>query len=140
MSERLTKRLPNGGVMYDNGEYYAVCYPWNENCLTNIDRMAIRLCDLEDKIEQGEIVVLPCKVRDTLYVNYKDKVYPVNVNAIRIDTKKNNHRICVWGTFHIAEDYSHEYKATFSFDSIGKTVFLTREQAERALERSENGK
>lgn len=56
MSERLTKRLPNGGVMYDNGEYWAVCYPWNEHCLRDIDRMAIKLCDLEDKIEQGDVV------------------------------------------------------------------------------------
>lgn len=56
MSERLTKRLANGGVMYDNGEYWAVCYPWNEHCLREIDRMAIKLCDLEDKIEQGYVV------------------------------------------------------------------------------------
>ena len=62
MSERLTKRLANGGVMYNNGEYWRVCYPWNEHCLNSIDRMAIKLCDFEDKIEQGELVeVVRCK-------------------------------------------------------------------------------
>lgn len=62
MSERLTKRLPNGGVMYDNGEYHAVCYPWEEHCLCSVDRMAIKLCELEDKIEQGNVVeVVRCK-------------------------------------------------------------------------------
>jgi hypothetical protein len=59
----------------------------------------------------------------------KGGVYPVKVNAIRIDTKKNNHRICVWGTFHLYEDYSHEYKATFPFDSIGKSLFYTDSEA-----------
>ena len=56
MSKRLTTRLANGGVMYDNGEYYAVCYPWNDHCLRSIDRMAIKLCELEDRIEQGQLV------------------------------------------------------------------------------------
>lgn len=67
MSERLTTRLANGGVGYDSGEYFKVCYPWNENCLSDIDRMAIRLCDLEDKIQQGKFVELPCKLGDTVY-------------------------------------------------------------------------
>ena len=62
MSERLTKRLANGGVMYDSGEYWRVCYPWNEHCLNSIDRMAIKLCDLEDKIEQMDMVeVVRCE-------------------------------------------------------------------------------
>ena len=64
MSERLTTRLANGGVGYDNGEYFKVCYPWNEHCLTDIDRMTIKLCDLEDKIKQGKIVDLPCQIGD----------------------------------------------------------------------------
>jgi hypothetical protein len=59
MSERLTTRLANGGVGYHSGEYFKVCYPWNEHCLTDIDRMAIRLCDLEDKIEQGKYATEP---------------------------------------------------------------------------------
>ena len=82
------------------------------------------------------VIVPPCKVGDILYVIYKwhnEKVYPVKVSAIRMDTKKNSNRICVWGTFHITESYAHEYKATFKFDNLGKNVFLTREEAERAL-------
>lgn len=69
MSERLTERLTNGGVMYDNGEYWRVCYPWNEHCLNSIDRMAIKLCELEDKIEQVDVVeVVRCK--DCIYCKY----------------------------------------------------------------------
>lgn len=94
---------------------------------------------IADYLLKNEVFVLPCKVGDTLYINYKylrnweSKTYPVRVNAIRLDTKKNNHRICVRGTFHLKEDYSHNYMATFKFDSIGKTLFRTREEAEQAL-------
>jgi hypothetical protein len=62
MRDRFTERLANGGVGYSNGEYFRVCYPWNDHCLTDIDRIAIKLCDIEDKIEQGKIVEMPCKV------------------------------------------------------------------------------
>ena len=93
--------------------------------------------DIADYLLANGVIVPPCKVGDVLYVIFKayneEKVYPVNVSAIRMDTKKNNNRVCVWGTFHITEFYAHEYKATFKFDSIGKTVFLTREEAEAKL-------
>ena len=80
--------------------------------------------------KQSENVIdLPCKVGDTMYVIYEGVVRPVKVNAIRLDTKKNNHRICVWGTFHLYEYYSHKYKATFPFDSIGKRLFYTDSEA-----------
>jgi hypothetical protein len=68
-----------------------------------------------------------------MYVNYRGIVRPVKVKAIRIDTKKNNHRIRVWGTFHLSEYYSHEYKATFTFDSIGKSLFYTDAEAKGGL-------
>jgi hypothetical protein len=64
MYERLTRRTENGGVRFSNGEYWNTVYPQNENCLTDIHRMAIKLCDLEDKIEQGKILELPCEIGD----------------------------------------------------------------------------
>lgn len=79
--------------------------------------------------QSENVIELPCKVGDAMYVTYKGIAYPVRVNAIRIDTKKNNHRICVSGTFHLYEDYDHNYKATFPFDSIGKSLFYTEAEA-----------
>jgi hypothetical protein len=79
--------------------------------------------------QSENVIELPCKVGDTMYVDYKGIAYPVKVNAIRIDTKKNNHRICVSGTFHLYEHYDHDYKATFPFDSIGKSLFYTEAEA-----------
>ena len=57
MSERLTKRVGDG-IRYDNGKYIITCYPKNNN-LTPVDEMAAKLCDLEDKIESGTLVVVP---------------------------------------------------------------------------------
>lgn len=51
--DRLTKRVGDG-VQYNNGEYITTCYPKNNN-LTDVDKLAAKLCDLEDKIEQGEL-------------------------------------------------------------------------------------
>lgn len=85
--------------------------------------------DLATHLINSGVLVMPCKVDDTMYVNYKGVVRPVKVKAIRLDTKKNNHRICVWGTFPVSEYYSHEYKATFPFESIGKSLFRTEVEA-----------
>lgn len=132
MRDRLTTRLANGGVGYDNGEYFKVCYPWNEHCLTDIDRMAIKLCDLEDKIEQGKIVELPCKVGSEIYfADHENKsVWAGNVVSFSLDAAHlwfNCHYKCGLNMWHPIEDF-------------GKNVFLTRSEAEKALERSENGK
>lgn len=73
-----------------------------------------RLAEYEDLEEQNRLIKLPCAVGDTVYV-------------IRLDNAAymmNNEK--VW---EIVEDKFE----IFHFDSIGKTVFLTREEAEAAL-------
>lgn len=93
------------------------------------------------------VIVPPCKVGDTLWVQWsltkahKKEIYPVKVYALRYDTKERSKRICVEGQFKLHAYggwYNHYYNATFSWDSIGKTVFLTKEEAEKAL--AERGK
>lgn len=88
---------------------------------------------LTDYLLANGVIVPPCKVGDTIYVKFKKEVYPVFVYAVRVDTKKNDKRICVSGTFELAMSYKHDYNATFKWESIGKSVFLTREAAEKAL-------
>ena len=117
MYERLTKRLKNGAVRYDDGEYWKACYPQNEKCLTDIDRMAIRLCDLEDKIEQGKIVELPCEIGDTVYCIRYDRsrkpfVKPLSVLSVTTYGK---------GDFTVF---------TTKEDTWGRTAFDTPEEAE----------
>lgn len=95
-------------------------------------------------------IVPPCKVGDTVYVKWRlhrnsnDGIYPVKVYALRWDEKKNNFRVCVEGNFEISAygcKYTHHYQATFAWNNFGKTVFLTREEAEAALKgRESNGR
>lgn len=94
-----------------------------------------------DYLLANGVIVPPCKVGDTVWVNYEyykrePRTYPVKVYAYRFDTKKNNMRICVEGNFKISAyggNYTHYYNGTFAWNSVGKTVFLTKEEAEKAL-------
>lgn len=94
-----------------------------------------------DHLLANGVIVPPCKVGDTLWVNWlrfkeKYETHPVTVYAFRCDTKKNNMRICVEGQFEISAyggSYTHYYKGTFAWNSVGKTVFFTKEEAEKAL-------
>lgn len=65
--ERLTKRVSNNEVIHNCGKCPKVNvanYCSEANCATVILN---RLADLEDKIESGKLVELPCKIGDTLY-------------------------------------------------------------------------
>lgn len=77
-----------------------------------------------------------CSVGDTLWVIYKNRVYPVTIYAVRTDNKKNNKRICVEGNFCICEpygNYTHYYSSTFNLSSIGKSIFNSEGEALKSL-------
>jgi len=69
------------------------------------------------------VVVPPCKVGDTVYTIYSDDD---NGDFIEepVVVEVSTHRIWIENYF-------------FDYDDIGNTVFLTREQAEQALDWSE---
>lgn len=75
-----------------------------------------KLAEYEDLEEQGKLLKLPCAVGDMVYVLRLDNT------AYMMNNEK------VW---EIVEDKFE----IFHFDSIGKTVFLTREEAEAALKK-----
>ena len=86
-----------------------------------------RLKHYEDLEEQGRLVVLPCKAGDTVYDIYEAKAngdgeiraLKVTDIHIRLD-KRNKEWIIICGYY-------------FDLADFGKTVFLTREEAEAAL-------
>lgn len=80
-----------------------------------------RLAEYEGLEEQNRLIKLPCAVGDMVYVLRLDNT------AYMMNNEK------VW---EIVEDKFE----IFHFDSIGKTVFLTREEAEAALKELERGK
>ena len=149
MSERLTERVGDG-IRYDNGEYTVTCYPKNDN-LRPVDKLAAKLCEFEEKIENGTLIELPCKVGDTVYV-----IEPLWFGIWGDDEHKC--RKCWYFyeggmgdppgcaleddcCYHIVETKADlRHIADWIIPSMfvgeiawGKTAFLTREEAEKAL-------
>ena len=89
--------------------------------------MIKKLATYEDLEEQGLLVRLPCKVGDTVYVPTRVLVSEFKITAIFCD---------IHGTYFYWLFYCGIYERTsgFSERDIGKTVFLTREEAEKKLE------
>lgn len=84
-----------------------------------------RLRELAEADKDGRVVVLPCKVGDTVYFALLGKI--IEKQVFSIVAFSNSTRIYCGGT--------SEY---FRPEDIGKTFFLTREEAEKALEAMKN--
>lgn len=80
------------------------------------------LQELLNAEQDGRLVVLPCKVGDTVYFVFDGKVHEVRVQGIPIGA--NNQVLLNFGGYPVQYAWGSE---------VGKTVFLAREEAERAL-------
>lgn len=91
-----------------------------------------RLRELAEADKDGRVVVLPCKVGDRLYeVTGRKTISVYKVKAIRVE---------LFGLFiewDIVEGFVWQSLAGINAEEIGKTVFLTREEAEKALKEVE---
>ena len=97
-----------------------------------------KLADYEDAEEQGLLLRLPCKVGSTLYqchfINRQKIEREFKVIGLVFDIVRN-----VW-LYEVAYQVGVEWRKTVcSFDDIGLTVFLTREEAEKALAERQKG-
>lgn len=81
-----------------------------------------RLAEYEDMEEQGLLVRLPCKVGDTIYRRGDPikKIYEWQIAYVEV--------------YEDETVFVDDSDNTFVEADIGKTVFLTREEAEKALE------
>lgn len=93
-----------------------------------------RLQELLKADEEGRVVVLPCKVGDTVYeVTGRKTIGEYRVKAIRVE---------LFGLFiewKIEKGFVWQSLEGISTDEIGRSVFLTRKEAEKALEAKRNG-
>lgn len=135
--ERLTKR-EDDSITYNEkrelecGEYCDSCSQGAGNCKT-VENMIKKLADYEDLEEQGLLVRLPCKVGDIMFrINKgaKNPVIELTVTQINITRRSYN-----------LEVIDRDYGELMCFkNDIGKTVFLTRKEAEKKLEEIQNDK
>jgi hypothetical protein len=126
MYERLTKWEVEGCASV-NG-----CSPIDKDMANAIDR----LCELEDKIEQGKILELPCKVGQKVYCiwQYSDfaKTEPPFIKEETVCSFIIDEGVAKI----IPENYGEMVDNWHRLMAVA----FTKEEAERALERSENGK
>ncbi len=91
----------------------------------DVDRMK----ELAEADRDGRVVVRPCKVGDTVYeVTSRKTVSEYRVKAIRVEL------FCTFIEWDIVAGFVDKSIFGVPVDEIGKTVFLTREEAEAALE------
>ena len=97
-----------------------------------------RLCELADADKDGRLAVLPCKVGDTVWVTrnpWTGKLLKNPLDAYVNGVKMYSHGIYVNLLFDTRKiNGTRDYE----INHIGKTVFLTREEAEKALEAMKN--
>lgn len=100
--------------------------------ITEFDGLPIdRLRELSEADKDGRVVVLPCKVGDTVYFVNK-QILEFAVVGYAVDETGIS-----WVHSEHVDKIGNTNERTFSPDRFGKTTFLSREEAEKALQEME---
>lgn len=117
-------------------EVTALQKDWSDLCTVIGECGGIdRLRELAEADKDGRVVVLPCKVGEKLWVIGRDNVpREMALEAPDIRTVCTDEDNLCMATCNRKPDGYCAYRLRNDGTSIGKTVFLTREEAEKALE------
>lgn len=116
-------------------EVFALLKDWIRLCTTIRECGGIdRLRELAEADKDGRMVAPPCKVGDMLYeVTGRKTISVYKVRSIRVE---------LFGLFiewDIVEGFVWQSLSGINAGEIGKTVFFTREEAEKALGAKKDG-
>ena len=100
------------------------------NIVNDYEKVVNRLAELEDKIENGILIELPCKVGDVVYEVFK------NHKPLYIQQTKIEKVIITNKGLRLKLERNSVYETSVS--SLGKTLFNTQEEAEKRLEELKN--
>ena len=103
-----------------------------EEALSSYDYSISRMVELMKADIEGRVVVPPCKVGDTVYFVNAKQILEFAVVGYAADETGIS-----WVYSEHVDKTGHTNERTFSPDRIGKTTFLTREEAEKALQEME---
>lgn len=117
--ERLTRRSANGTGVYATPSGEPV--KWEDNRHNVLQK----LTEYEDLEEQGRLIKLPCKVGDTVYVIVGKNISVQKIQRATIDSEMKI-EFCT-------------KRRGFALFNIGKTVFLTKSEAEAKLKELKGG-
>ena len=139
--ERLTQTSNSGGVAF-TFDLDITCQPSEARKILNL---TTKLKEYEDLEEQGRLVILPCKVGDTVYCIF-NRYTKCTFNNEEFD--ECSCQGCEYECDSKKENYVQDMRA-YSLDWIvtnlknfGKTVFLTQAEAKEKLKElkgEENG-
>lgn len=107
-----------------------------------------RLAELEDKIENGTLIDLPCKIGDTVWLATLDgRLIYGKVSAIgyKWETDASNNSVSQYAyfmarcpeEFYVKRGDDAIYGFSFENNKIGERVFLTEDEARKKLEELE---
>lgn len=125
--ERLTQKSDKMIWLKDQGLKIEPCEMNAHHCRMILEK----LVDYEEAEEQGLLVRLPCKIGDDLYCIVNGEVKKLKVHSFGVPD------------FEITDiefKYVDGFKIVRFVGELGKTVFLTREEAEKKLEEIQNDK
>ena len=98
-----------------------------EETLSGCDYSISRMVELMKADKDGRVLILPCKVGDMAYWVHTGVITGCHVYRIQVNRK--------WTFVFLKSTISH---GGFRTDAcLGKTVFLSREEAEKALQKME---
>lgn len=117
--ERLTESNPS---WIDDELWERACEPDCEE----IDAVYRKLKEYEDLEEQGRLVILPCKVGDTIYGLHKAMVCELDTETIGISKMPSGEILYLIDRWELDKE------------DFGKTVFLTKSEAEQKLKEMES--
>lgn len=132
-TEHISMYLLEGGVIMDRlterfSDGKAFITPSIASLTTGMYQVIQRLADYEDAEEKGWLLRLPCKVGDIIYE-------PTNrdtINEYRVTGIKKG-MFSLWIEWELEEGFIYQSIYGVEVGDIGKTVFLTKEEAEKAL-------
>ena len=87
--------------------------------------------------DRSRFVELPCRVGDKVYFNNVHLRY-ARVIAIYIDAEGGMFDLDITTNIATATGYEHFINKDYTFEDIGRRLFLTSEEAEQALKERDN--
>jgi hypothetical protein len=140
--ERLTEKQIDGTYyIYGNNMIREVscCDENNKNWFSLYEGNAIdKLGRYEDLEEQGRLIKLPLKVGDVVYYEHPyvailTGIKPYKITNIMINQNKKGEWTRKYRAMLLIDGKTVDRQINFAFNDIGKTVFLTKEEDEKAL-------
>lgn len=133
--ERLTKVMQcnDGNKLYD---YSNEVVKNVKDFSSRLELMFEKLAMYEDLEEQGRLVILPCKIGDTLYKIIVDKYTKCSLHDKEFSLNcEYCEEKCDSKAIYVIKDFTvfDINETIFYMKSIGKTVFLTKSEAEQKL-------